>query len=72
MFEELIEINPPLFIASMIICCWRCGADMPVMSIIAPNVTDTEGAVCILSEIQELPRAILAFIQDRFPTFKLN
>lgn len=63
MFEELIQINPPLFIAN-------CGADMPVMAIIAPNVSDTEKAVCILSKIQELPRSVLDFIQERFPTFK--
>jgi hypothetical protein len=45
---------------------------MPVVAILAPRVAGTEGEVCILSEITELPEAILAYIQRRVPTFKLT
>ncbi|MBN2495433.1 MAG: hypothetical protein JXR96_12635 [Deltaproteobacteria bacterium] len=45
---------------------------MPALAIIAPNVPETEGTVCILSDIRSLPGKIRAFIQKRFPTFKLT
>jgi len=72
MYEELTRIDPPLYLASTMIDCWRCGADMPVVALIAPNVPETENTVCILSDIRELPTSIITFIQKRFPTFKLK
>ena len=36
---------------------------MPVVAILAPQVEGTEGEICILSGITELPEAILAYIQ---------
>ena len=52
--------------------CWRCGAKMPVVAILAPMVEGTEGEVCILSEVTELSEAVLAYIQGRVPTFRLQ
>ncbi len=70
MDDQKTTINPPLFLASTTIACWRCGADMPAVGLIAPKVPDNEDEVCILSDITELPPSVLAFVQKRFPTFK--
>jgi len=43
-----------------------------VVAILAPKVEGIEGEICILSEITELPEAVLAYIQGRVPTFKLK
>jgi hypothetical protein len=72
MNEEKIRIDPPLHLASTTICCWRCGAEMPAVALLAPNVPDTEGEICILSNIQDLPPWVLTWIQKRFPTFRLK
>jgi len=45
---------------------------MPVIAILAPKVEGNAGEICILSEITELPDAVLAYIQGRVPTFKLK
>jgi len=70
MDDEKTTINPPLYLASTTISCWRCDADMPAVGLIAPKVADTEDEVCILSDISELPISVLTFVQKRFPTFK--
>jgi len=70
MDDRKTRINPPLYLACTIIYCWRCGADMPAVGLIAPNVPDTGGEVCILSNITELPMSVLGFVQKRFPSFK--
>jgi hypothetical protein len=70
MDDEKIRIDPPLYLASMTISCWRCGAEMPAVGLIAPNVPETGGEVCMLSDITELPNTVLSFIQRRFSTFK--
>lgn len=54
------------------ISCWRCESRMPVIALLAPNVDDTEGQVCVLSDIDDIPQKILTFIQERVPTFKLK
>jgi len=36
---------------------------MPVVAILAPKVEGTQGEICILSEITELPETLLAYIQ---------
>lgn len=70
MVDPKTLIHPPLYLASTTISCWRCGAEMPAVALIAPKVPDTEDEVCILSDIAELPVSVLAFVQKRFPTFK--
>ncbi len=72
MGRGMTRIDPPLYLASTTITCWRCGSRMPAVAIIAPNVPGTEGTVCILSETQSLPGNIRAFIQKRFPSYKLS
>ena len=52
--------------------CWRCGAKMPVIALLAPKVDDTEDQVCILSGIDDIPSEVLSFIQSKVPTFILK
>jgi hypothetical protein len=72
MDKDRITIEPPVYLIGKMYSCWRCGAKMPVIAILAPKVEDTAGAICVLSEIMELPEAVLAYIQGRVPTFKLK
>jgi len=65
-------IRPPVYLASMRIGCWRCGAAMPVVAIVAPNVPELEGEICTLSTIKSLPAPLRSYIQKRFPTFQLK
>ena len=66
------RINPPVYLACAAIACWRCGAKMPAVAIIAPNVPDAQGESCILSDIGSLPGPMRMFIQKRFPSFRLK
>ena len=72
MRDDRICVEPPLHVVSTMIVCWRCGADMPSIALIAPNVHETEGEICVLSYIRELPPPVLKWIQQRFPTFRLK
>jgi len=55
MHDDSIRIDPPLYLAHTMVSCWRCGAKMPALALIAPNVAETEGEICILSEVEDLP-----------------
>jgi hypothetical protein len=70
MDEGRLTIEPPVYLIGKMYSCWRCGAKMPVVTILAPKIEGAAGEICILSEITELPEAVLAFIQGRVPTFK--
>ena len=70
MHDDSIRIDPPLYLAHTMISCWRCGAAMPALALVAPNVAETEGGICILSEVQQLPESVLQFVRQRFPSFK--
>ena len=72
MNDDTLKVNPPLFMVGLKIHCWRCEAKMPVISLLAPKVEDTEDQVCLLSGIERLPKAVLSFIQIKVPTFKLK
>jgi len=72
MNKDRLTIDPPLYLIGKMYSCWRCGAKMPVVAIMAPKVQGAEGEICILSEITELPDPVLAYIQGRVPTFKLK
>lgn len=65
-------IEPPIYLIGKMYSCWRCEARMPVVSVLAPVVRETEGEICILSEIIDLPEPVVAYIQRRVPTFKLK
>jgi hypothetical protein len=66
------RIDPPVYLASMTIGCWRCGREMPAVAIIAPNVPEAEGEACLLSNIRSLPGSLRTLIQKRFPFFRLT
>lgn len=72
MHDDSIRIDPPLYLARTMVSCWRCGAKMPALALIAPNVAEADGEICILSEIEELPKAVLQFVGTRFPSFALR
>ncbi len=72
MDDGSIQIDPPLYVAHTMISCWRCGADMQAIALVAPKVPEAEGEICILSEVEELPEVVLSFVRNRFPSFKLK
>jgi hypothetical protein len=72
MHDDSIRIDPPLYLAHTMVSCWRCGAKMPALALVAPNVAEAGGEICILSEIEELPKAVLQFVGKRFPSFTLR
>jgi len=72
MDNDRLTIDPPIYLVGKMYSCWRCGTKMPVVAILAPKVQDTDGEICILSGITELPDYVLAYIQGRVPTFKLK
>ncbi|MBI4483196.1 MAG: hypothetical protein HY652_09925 [Acidobacteria bacterium] len=45
---------------------------MPAVGLVASNVPEAQGEICILSDIRELPGSVLNFVRKRFPTFKLK
>jgi len=72
MEDDNLKIHPPLYLVGMKVYCWKCQKRMPVVAILAPNVEETDGEVCILSDIIGLPTDVLGYIQKRVPTFKLK
>lgn len=52
--------------------CWKCGARMTVIGLLAPNVKDVHPEVAMLSNIEYIPKDLLSLIQKRVPTFVLK
>lgn len=69
---EKLKIKAPLYLIGKKIDCWRCDSRMTVVAILAPKVEGTENAICILTNIRHLPKDVLAYIQNRVPTFELK
>lgn len=67
-----LEVSPPLYLLGMKVPCWRCNSRMPVVTLLAPRVADTENQVCVLSNIERIPQEILGIIQKRVPTFQFR
>jgi hypothetical protein len=67
-----LRIEPPLYMIGMKILCWRCQSKMPVIALLAPHVANTDGQVCVLGHIEEMPEKILRFIQQKVPTFRFR
>jgi hypothetical protein len=72
MHDNKHKIHPPLYLIGKKIYCWNCDSKMPAIALLAPNVDDTEGEVCILSDIQELPKNVYFFIKNRVPSFRMK
>lgn len=72
MEDDSLKILPPLYLVGMKIDCWKCQGRMPVVAVLAPNIENTDDEVCVLSDIVELPKDVLGYIQKRVPTFKLK
>lgn len=67
-----IKVRPPLYLMGMNVPCWRCNSRMPVVALLAPQVADTDGQVCVLSNIEQMPQEILLLIQKKVPTFQFR
>ena len=67
-----IKVSPPLYLIGMKVPCWRCNSRMPVVALLAPQVAGTDGQVCVLSNIEQLPQEILLLIQKKVPTFQFR
>jgi hypothetical protein len=67
-----MTINPPLYIVSTRIHCWKCSTQMPAISLVAPDIPEGFDEVYVLSDIENLPREVLAFIHRFFPHFVLR
>ncbi len=72
MSDNKLKINPPLYLVGKKILCWNCEEKMPAIALLAPNVDDAEAEICILSDIQDLPREVYFFIKNRVPSFKMK
>jgi len=72
MDNDKLKINSPLYMIGRKASCWRCGAKMSVIALLAPKVDDTEDQVCIFSGIENIPKKILSLIQSKVPTFVLK
>jgi hypothetical protein len=72
MDNKKLKVSPPLYLIGMKIPCWRCESNMPVVSLLAPHVEQTEGEICLLSNIEELPYEVLSYIQQKVPTFRFR
>lgn len=67
-----IKIHPPLYLASATMDCWKCGAEMPAITLISPNNSEDQGGAAILTNIHQMPDLLLQAIQARCPSFKLK
>ena len=65
----MLKISPPLYMIGKKVHCWRCGAKMPVIALLAPHVDDGYDEVYIISGIEKLPEEVRSFIQSKVPTF---
>ena len=82
MEEHGLKVLPPLYLVGKKIDCWKCGARMPAVALVAPNVEgmydgeDEDGGendeICVLSDIVKLPTNVLEYLQQRVPTFQLR
>ena len=55
MIDDMLKINPPLYMIGKKISCWGCESRMSVIALLAPNVDRTEGQICVLSDIDNIP-----------------
>ena len=72
MIDDSIIILPPLDMVGIKTPCWRCGARMTVIGLLAPNVKGVHPEVAMLSNIEGVPKEVLSHIQKRVPTFMLK
>jgi hypothetical protein len=47
--DDGLTIDPPVYLIGSMYPCWHCGARMPAVALLAPNVEGAEGEVCIPS-----------------------
>ena len=66
----MLTVNPPLFLIGKKIHCWHCQAKLSVVALLALDVVDSFGDVCVFSNLTKMPEEVASFIQRRVPTFK--
>ena len=72
MTDDKMIITPPLYMVGIKTPCWRCGAKMTVIGLLAPDVKGVHPEVAMLSNIEDIPKEVLSLIQKRVPTFMLK
>ena len=72
MFDDRIQLDPPLHLIAGETTCWRCGAPMPVVAILCENAGAEEEGPFILSNIAELPHELSTYVQRFYPNFRLT
>jgi len=50
-FDDMLKINPPLYMIGKKISCWWCESRMSVITLLTPSVDGTEGQICVLPDI---------------------
>ena len=64
------KIHSPLYLVTAYWPCWQCETKIPLAALLAAKVDENSGEACMLSNITQLPDEVLAFIQQRVPSFK--
>ncbi|MBC8179523.1 hypothetical protein H8E88_00205 [candidate division KSB1 bacterium] len=62
MFDDRIQLDPPLHLIGGETFCWRCGASMPVVAILCENADAEDEGPFILSNIAELPHELSTYV----------
>src|ERR1051326_1847030 len=78
--DNTLKVTSPLYLLRSTSDCWKCGANQNVialasLAIVEPDADDEgslaeEGKPVILSNIEEIPEAILCHILATHPSFE--
>ena len=71
-FDDRIQLDPPLHLIAGETTCWQCGAPMPVVTILCENADAEDEGPFILSNIAELPYELSLYVQRFYPNFRLT
>ena len=72
MFDDRIQLEPPLYLIAGETPCWRCGALMPVVALLCENADAEDEGPFILSNIAELPHELSTYVQQFYSNFGLK
>lgn len=70
--DNPLLLDPPFFLISGTTQCFRCGTSFEAVAIAASFAEEGTTEQCILSFVTDLPAGVLAYIQQRFPTYSLK
>ena len=78
--EKVLKVSPPLYLVGKKIDCWKCGARISAVALVAQRVdginndedVSEDEEVYVLTDIVALPPIILKYLKKRVPTFQLK